>query len=282
MSSLCKRAGISRQGYYKKGVKLIKEAIEEDYVVESVKSIRNRHPKQGARKLFHNLAAAFRENKIKMGRDRFIEVLRKNNLLIRRRRKYARTTQSEHSYPKYENLIRDLSINKRNEAWVSDITYISTREGFQYLALITDVYSRKIVGYEISDNLETMGCIKALKMAIRDLSSWEHPIHHSDRGIQYCSHMYTDLLRRHKLGISMTEIDHCAENALAERVNGILKGEYMLDHKFNSKMQARMFCLEAIRLYNTDRPHLSLNYRIPNEVHAEGQKRNSNEYAQVI
>lgn len=282
VSSLCKRTGISRQGYYKQSGKMMKESIEEGFVVKQVKAIRKWHKKQGARKLYHNLSGELKKNNIKLGRDRFIEVLRQNNLLIKRRRKSARTTQSRHNYPKYANLIRNLQIIQRNEAWVSDITYISTNEGFLYLALITDVCSRKIVGHEISDNLETTGCIKALRMALKDRAPWEHPIHHSDRGIQYCSAMYTDLLRKNHLPISMTEEDHCAENALAERVNGILKSEYMLDHKFRSKQQAQLFCKEAIRLYNTDRPHLSLNYRIPSEVHAEFQARTGNETGIVI
>jgi putative transposase len=279
ISLLCKRTGISRQGYYKQSEKQKKEAIKEEFVVKKVKEIRKLHRKQGSRKLYHNLSKEMQRNNIKMGRDRFIELLRRNDLLIRRRRKYARTTQSRHSYPKYGNIIRNLEPSRRNESWASDITYISTHEGFLYLALITDMYSRKIVGFEVSDNLETTGCIKALKMALRDLRSWEHPVHHSDRGIQYCSAMYTELLRKNHLPISMTEEDHCAENALAERMNGILKDEYMLDHKFISKKQAKAFCKEAIRLYNTDRPHLSLNYRKPAEVHAEYEPRIRHEFA---
>ena len=120
----------------------------------------------------------------------------------------------------------------------------------------------------MNDNLEVVGCLKALKMALKDREPWEYPIHHSDRGLQYCSRVYTDLLRKEGLFISMTEIDHCAENAMAERVNGILKGEYLLDYKFKTKWQAQMCCYEAIRLYNTERPHMSLDYKYPNQVHA--------------
>lgn len=206
-------------------------------------------------------------NGIHIGRDQLFDLLRRHNLLVKRRRKWMRTTDSRHRYARYPNLVKQLTLTGRNQVWVSDITYISTDEGYMYLSLITDAFSRKIVGYEVSDTLEAVGCLHALQMALRCLEDGESPIHHSDRGIQYSCHLYTGLLNKKGLRISMTEDDHCAENALAERMNGILKDEYLLDYRFRTKLQAQLCCREAIRLYNTERPHLSLNYGIPSEIH---------------
>lgn len=226
MTSLCEKAGITRQAYYKKYEAKQKALHDEELVIKWVNEIHARHPKRGGKKLYYTLKAKFKQHGIRLGRDRFFDLLRRRNILVKRRRKYQRTTQSDHLFFKHPNLVKDLVLTHRNQVWVSDITYISTREGFLYLSLITDAYTRKIVGYEVSDTLEAEGCLKSLKKALRGLKSWEKPIHHSDRGIQYCCKMYTSLLRKKKLKISMTEIDHCAENALAERVNGILKGEH--------------------------------------------------------
>ena len=267
MASICDKLDLSRQAYYKKYEAKKAAETDEKQVVKWVKAIRRIHPKRGAKKLYNTLKPRFKCHGIRLGRDRFIELLRSHNLLVKNRRKYQRTTQSDHHYFKYPNLIKDMILSHRNQVWVSDITYISTHEGFLYLSLITDAYTRKIVGYEVNDTLEAVGCIRALKKAFRGLEKWEKPIHHSDRGIQYCCKMYTSLLRKKGLKISMTEVDHCAENALAERVNGILKGEYMLDFKFHSKLDAIICCKEAIRLYNTDRPHYSINLAIPSEFH---------------
>jgi len=235
--------------------------------VEHVKAIRQKHPKMGVRKLLNLIQSPLELKGIEIGRDQLFDLLRRLNLLVKRRRKWVRTTDSKHWYNRYPNLVKELKLTGRNQVWVSDITYISTDEGYLYLSLITDAFSRKIVGYKVSDTLEAIGCLHALQMALRGVEVWESPIHHSDRGIQYSCHLYTDLLKKRGLRISMTEDDHCAENALAERVNGILKDEYMLDYRFKTKIQAKICCREVIRLYNTERPHLSLNFGIPNEVH---------------
>ena len=175
-----------------------------------------------------SLKDEFHKYDLKVGRDQLFRILRENRLLIRRKKYSSRTTNSYHRFYKYDNIIKDLEINRPNQVWASDITYIRTIKGFCYLALITDMYSRKIVGYDLSDSLELKGCVRALNKAIYNAKNIERLIHHSDRGIQYCSNVYTQILKRKKIKISMTEENHCYENALAERVNGILKDEFYL------------------------------------------------------
>ncbi|NGX85404.1 IS3 family transposase, partial [Aequorivita sp. KMM 9714] len=161
----------------------------------------------------------------------------------------------------------DVVINRSNQVWAADITYIRTIKGFCYLALLTDMYSRKIVGFDLSDSLELTGCVRALKKAMYHNKGLTNLTHHSDRGIQYCSNVYTNELKRKKIAISMTEENHCYENALAERVNGILKDELYLDQTFASVEEAKKATKNAIKLYNSKRLHLSLNYKTPNNVH---------------
>lgn len=209
----------------------------------------------------------FQKNKLKIGRDQLFRILRENGLLIRRKKYSSRTTNSHHRFYKYGNIIKDLAINRANQVWASDITYIRTLKGFCYLALITDMHSRKIVGFDLSDSLELKGCVRALNKAIYNAKNIKKLIHHSDRGIQYCSNVYTQILKRKKIDISMTEQNHCYENAMAERVNGILKDEFYLDQTFTSVVQAKKAAKNAIKLYNSKRLHLSLDYKTPNYVH---------------
>ncbi|NOY22812.1 MAG: IS3 family transposase [Acidobacteria bacterium] len=267
VKALCKKAGISRQAYYKEHQKRGKQEIREDLLIDGIKKIRQDHERMGGRKLLDKLTSLLIENKITIGRDRFFDFLRRNNLLILRRKKAPYTTDSRHGLRTYSNLFKDAELTAPHQAWVSDITYIRTWEGFSYLSLITDAYSRKIVGYHVGHNLEVEGCLKALKMAMRQLPQGAHPIHHSDRGSQYCSHAYTGLLKNHQIQISMTEENHCYENAMAERLNGILKYEYGLKETYPSRKIARIACRQAIRLYCTDRPHMSLGMKTPHEVH---------------
>jgi transposase InsO family protein len=201
-----------------------------------------------------------------VGRDSLFDILREHHMLIRRKKAYCKTTNSYHHFHKYKNLIKDMEITGPNQVWASDITYIRTVKGFCYLALITDMYSRKIVGYDISDSLELAGCLRALKSALRHARPKAGLIHHSDRGIQYCSHQYVDELKKRKIKISMTEENHCYENALAERVNGILKDEFYLDQCFFSTHHASKATKNAINIYNSKRLHLSLGYKTPNMV----------------
>jgi len=267
VTALCKRIGISRQAYYKEHHKREKLTIQEELLLDGIKTIRQKHERMGGRKLLDKLAALMVENDIQIGRDRFFNFLRRNNLLIRRRKKAPYTTDSRHGLRTYPNLLKHMELTAPHQAWVSDITYIRTREGFSYFSLITDAYSRQIVGYHVGHNLEVEGCLKALRMAIRQLPYGAHPIHHSDRGSQYCSHAYIGLLKNHQIRISMTEENHCYENAMAERLNGILKHEYRLKEAYPSRKIARTACAQAVRLYCTDRPHMSLGMKTPHEVH---------------
>jgi putative transposase len=194
--------------------------------------------------------------------------MRDEGLLIKRKRKYAKTTNSAHGFKTYNNKIKELEIIKPNQVWVSDITYISTREGFMYLALITDLFSRKIVGFDISDSLEAEGCKRALNKALNGIKDPKGIIHHSDRGIQYCCKEYIKILKGRIMEISMAAKGDCYENAVAERVNGILKGEYDLGMRFISKKLAIKSTKEAVNLYNNLRLHSSINFKTPQQIYA--------------
>ena len=240
----------------------------ESIILKEVQVVRRRQPKIGTRKLYFKLKPVLLDMGYKFGRDQLFDLLRRENMLIRRRRKYIRTTDSRHRFTKYNNLIRELAIKKPDQVYVADITYIRTLEGFCYLSLITDACSRKIVGYNLSRDLGISGCMKALKMALRQAPKELNLIHHSDRGIQYCSYDYTDILKKNGVRISMTERDHVYENSLAERVNGILKDEFMLGDTLAGYKVAVNMVKESIQIYNQERPHLSLNYETPNQRHA--------------
>jgi putative transposase len=202
-----------------------------------------------------------------IGRDKFFDILRKKKLLVKRRKKYIYTTDSFHRFRVYKNALKNKMLTTANQAWVSDITYLRVKGGFMYLFLITDAYSRKITGWSLSDSLAIEGAINALKMAIKQCGQTKGIIHHSDRGIQYCSNEYVNLLKKFNMTISMTEENHCYENATAERVNGILKEEFMLDSEFADKAIALRAVKEAIETYNTKRPHWSLKLYTPQQVH---------------
>ena len=219
------------------------------------------------RKLTKSLDIDFNKANIKVGRDTLFNILRKYQMLTLRKKTSARTTNSYHRFYKYNNIIKDLKVTRPNQVWVSDITCIRTIKGFCYLALITDMHSRKIVGYDLSDSLELKGCVRALNKAIYQAKDINGLIHHSDRGIQYCSNVYTQILKRKKIAISMTEENHCYENAMAERVNGILKDEFYLDQTFDNVAHAKRATKNAINLYNEIRLHLSLDYKTPNMVY---------------
>lgn len=221
----------------------------------------------GGKKLYWLLKSDIKAMGYKLGRDKFFEILRLSHLLIRRKRRYVRTTNSSHRFRVCDNLIKDLEITRPDEVYVSDITYLSTEEGFSYLAHITDLYSRKIVGSDISDTLAIEGVKRALDKAIKgkDLTGL---IHHSDRGLQYCSNTYTELLTKRGIRISMSEKGNPYENAVAERVNGILKEEFMLSETFETKAEAKKAAEEAIETYNNLRPHMSIEYMTPNQRYA--------------
>lgn len=232
-----------------------------------VKQIRVQLPRLGGKKLYGMIKPEVEKRGIKIGRDRFFDYLRSTNQLIRPRKRYVVTTQSSHRFRVYKNLIEKRILTGPHQVWVSDITYLRTVDGFCYLSLITDAWSRKIVGYEVSDSLELEGCLKALRMAFKQLPRNHTLIHHSDRGIQYCSRFYTSELKKKGISISMAEKGNCYQNAIAERINGILKTEFYLDVKFDGLAQARCSTKQAIYLYNTLRPHWNLNLKTPQFIH---------------
>lgn len=258
---------MSRQNYYKQRIRRQRQSIDESVMLELVRRERSVQPKMGGRKLHYLLRTEFVSAGISVGRDRFFGFLDSHGLLIEKKARYPRTTDSRHRFEVYANLVKDITLTDPEQALVSDITYIRTKEGFIYLALIMDAYSRAIVGHDCSDSLESEGALRALSMALRGLSNSKDVIHHSDRGIQYCCKSYTDRLKSKGLRISMTEENHCYENGMAERLNGILKEEYGLGGCFLNKSDAYRAVEEAISLYNYRRPHQSLGYRCPMEVH---------------
>jgi transposase InsO family protein len=266
VSILCRRAGISRQGYYQGLRAGLERRQREEKVLELVRSQRARHPRLGTRKLLQLLRPEFTRLSVKVGRDKLFEVLRAHNMLVpKRKARGPRTTDGARTW--WKNILDQAPIDAPHQGWVADISYLHTLEGFCYMALISDVYSRKIVGWDVSESLELEGALGALNMALGSLPVGKTPIHHSDRGSQYRSKTYTRRLQDAGCSISMTEEDHCAENAQAERVNGILKGEYYLDMVFRDTRQAKQAVKAAIKLYNQERPHLSLNYQFPEQVH---------------
>lgn len=263
---------MSRQNFYKGRKQRAAKAVNAKLIEQMVRAERSVQPRLGGKKLHMWLKPELEEAGVRIGRDRFFEVLAAKGLLLEPLPKSPRTTNSRHSLPVFRNLIADRELSGSNQAWVSDITYIRTDEKFLYLSLITDAWSRKIVGYHAGDTLETEGCLMALEKAAKELTDGALPLHHSDRGSQYCSHLYTDKLREYGLEISMTEELHCYENAKAERVNGILKQEYYIGRNFRTKQLAIAAVDQAVHLYNTRRPHLALKYKTPETVHEECKK----------
>ena len=262
---------MSRQNYYARHRRRQRRRVDGELVAGLVQRERRLQPRLGTRKLHHLLKPKLEQAGVRIGRDRMFEELRKRGLLLEPvPAQYPCTTQSYHNLPVFRNLVKDLEVKAPNEVWVSDLTYLRTVEGYLYLALITDKYSRKIVGWNVGDNLEAVGCTRALERALEDLPAQSRPIHHSDQGSQYCCHQYVGRLAQRGLRVSMTESNHCAENALAERMNGILKQEYGLGTEFGSKTVAQAAVRQSIELYNTRRPHNSLNKRTPAQVHHAG------------
>ena len=269
IENVCQKFGYCRDSYYKLKGRMQIQRTDRQKVLSLIQERREVLPREGGRKLYHYLRPLLTEHGIKMGRDKLFDLLRSQQMLVEPRRKYKVTTNSKHRFNTYANLIKEKKIEGPNKVWVSDITYLRTREGFCYLALITDAFSRKIVGYDVSNSLELEGCVRTLKKALKQLPFIHDLIHHSDRGIQYCSNVYTDILSKNNIKISMAAKGNCYENAIAERVNGILKNEFYLDFYFNDINQVKKACAQAINLYNLKRFHLALQMKTPNEVHQE-------------
>jgi len=233
-------------------------------ILNQVRQIRAKQPRVGGRKLY----LAISKQGTKIGRDRLFKLLRERDMLVKRRRRYRTTTQSRHRFWVYRNLIKETLPNGPNQQYVSDITYLETEEGFCYLSLVTDRYSRKIVGYGLSRDLTVEGCLQAAKMALREAGTKAGGlIHHSDRGIQYCCNPYVSMMEKSGVRMSMTEKDHVYENAMAERVNGILKDEFLLGSRLRSFEEANQLVNQAVRTYNEDRLHGSIGYKTPSNVH---------------
>jgi putative transposase len=224
-------------------------------------------PRLGTRKLYYRLNRRFKERGIKIGRDALFDFLRSEHLLVKPKRSYHKTTNSKHWLHKYPNLLKERKAVKPNEIWVSDITYIDTAEQTTYLSLITDAYSRKIVGHYLHESLHTDGVAAALQMALK-YEKFDKLIHHSDRGLQYCSTQYQQILNKNNIIPSMTDGYDCYQNALAERINGILKQEFLIV-KPTDIHQARQMIAQSVKLYNERRPHLALNYLTPNIIHKQ-------------
>lgn len=233
--------------------------------------IRSELPRLGARKLYHLMKEDLCNERIKLGRDRLFDFLREEYLLVGKRKKYTKTTHSKHWMRKYPNRTRSISLTRPEQLWVADITYLNTKNGSEYLHLITDAYSKQIMGYELSNDLKASSTVKALGRALNN-RKYSHPlIHHSDRGLQYCSTEYTQLLKSNNISISMTEQYDPYENAIAERVNGILKDEFGLDRLFNSNQKLHQQLQQSVYAYNHLRPHLSLHMMTPINAHNQSK-----------
>lgn len=273
LAKLCAWFGITRQSYYQNSWKAIDTSIEEELVIQQIHQIRKNHGRMGTRKLYEKLSSFMQDHGIKIGRDALFSLVSANHLQVRRRKRKIQTTQSFHWLRKYPNLIRDFTPSAPNQLWVSDITYWKISQNKHlYISLITDAFSHKIVGYHVAETLESIESIKALKMALSALEGAEShfPLtHHSDRGIQYCSKDYVKLLQDYKIQISMTENGDPLENAIAERINGIIKEEYLYDYQVDNIVEAQKLLNKAVELYNTDRPHMSIGNLTPNQVHQQ-------------
>lgn len=261
--------GISRQAWYQSLQRERRREIQAQDIIEQVTTIRLQQPRLGTRKL-HDLLRQQAEPALHVGRDRLFQILRCSRLLVMPKRAYHKTTNSHHRFYRHPNLLKSgenqVIVSRPEQVWVADITYLPLRKGTTYVSMVTDAWSRKIVGYHVHESLHTRHVAAALKMALVSRRIASALIHHSDRGIQYCSTEYQALHQRHGVICSMTDGYDCYQNALAERVNGILKLEYLLV-KPEDIGQARKMVRESVEIYNTRRPHLSLKYKTPDEVH---------------
>jgi putative transposase len=258
--------GISRQAVYQLEQRRRQREKELSQIKPLIREVRMKMPRLGTRKLYYLLKNDFEALHIKIGRDALFDYLRAENLLIKPKKSYTKTTQSKHWLHKHPNLLQGFKPQHAEQVFVSDITYIKSRERTHYLSLVTDAFSRKIMGYQLSDNLNTENMLNALKMAVRNRKSQFPLIHHSDRGLQYCAAIYQNQLKLHSIIPSMTDGYDCYQNALAERINGILKQEFFIQ-TCKSRNELEKLVKESVYTYNELRPHLSLNMKTPNLVH---------------
>ena len=260
--------GLSRDAYYKHFKRAACRADVAAKVVELARNIRTQEPRAGCRKIHQRITPQLRGEGMKAGRDKVISILGEHGMHVEPKKKHEKTTYSKHEYAVAPNRIKELTVERPNQVFVADITYLHTWAGVVYLFLVTDLFSRKIVGWHLSKNLLHCGAMRALEMALKEVPDPRGLIHHSDRGCQYCCHEFLALLGDYGITPSMTDADHCYQNAVAERVNGILKIELYLDSTFRNYAHALKATADAVRIYDTVRTHWSLGLRTPEEVYA--------------
>ncbi|HEY0293613.1 MAG TPA: IS3 family transposase [Hansschlegelia sp.] len=270
VSRACKYMGISRQAFYQGRRRNAERSQRVEAVVQLVRQQRLRQPRLGTRKLQYMLREPLERIGAKLGRDALFDVLRNARMLVPTRRAYHKTTDSHHRFRRHPNLVKEgpeqIKVSRSEQLWVADITYLPTSGKFVYLSLVTDAHSRKIIGWHVHESLQTEEVAQAMKMALRSRQTDQRLVHHSDRGIQYCSTYYQALHQRHGVTCSMTDGYDCYQNALAERINGILKTELLLQRPADLQ-QARRMVGESVHIYNHERPHLSLKMQTPDAVH---------------
>ena len=268
--SCCRYLGFSKQAYYQLRHHREDQAERDRQIIGKVLTVRRHLPRLGTRKLYYLLKHTFEEAHLAVGRDKLFEVLRAKRMLITKRRKYVKTTDSKHWMRTYPNLVQQMPLTHPEQLWVADITYILTRQETLYLHLVTDAYSKQIMDYTLSRDLKAESTLKALQMALKKRMYPQHQIiHHSDRGLQFCSKLYINELRKHHCQISMTQDGNPYDNAVAERVNGILKDEFYCDEPFGNYETALASVAQSIILYNTRRPHLSCSMLTPAQMHCQ-------------
>ncbi len=273
MNTVCRLFGVSRQANYQYLKSQTDLHSQHELLVQQVLEIRNIHPRIGTRKLFFMLQPFFKQHNIQIGRDALFNLLSVHKLLVRKRIRKVTTTYSQHWMRKWPNLIKSLHINAPNQLWVSDITYWRVSNKFLYISFITDAYSHKIVGYNLSEHLDMRSARNALQMALNNNNTQHQKlIHHSDRGVQYCAMDYVKLLHQNNIKISMTENGDPRDNAIAERLNGIIKNEYLFKYKPKTYEQAQALLQRSVNSYNESRPHLSNNLMTPQFIHQHKTK----------
>jgi transposase InsO family protein len=270
LARACRYFGISRQAYYQQVQAEQSRQQRDETVADWVREVRRRQPRIGARKLHYLLREPMAQAGLKLGRDALLRTLKRMHLLVPPQRAFHKTTDSFHRFYKHPNLLKGQSVatvaTRPEQVWVADITYVPTRERCVYLSLVTDAYSRKIVGYHVPTSLQAEEVAEALKMALRHRQHRSQLVRHSDRGIQYCAAVYQALHARHGLTCSMTDGYDRYQNALAERINGILKTELLL-YRPADLAEAQRMVAQSVAIYNHERPHLALKYQTPEAVH---------------
>jgi putative transposase len=268
MSQICAQFGISRQAYYQKGWREVERQSENEIVLEMVRQVRRKHPRMGGRKLLFKIQPLLIADQLQIGRDRLFELLRSEDLLVKRRKAYRRTTIP--GLWRAPNRLPGLTISHPNQVWVCDITYLELEIGrFAYLFVLMDLYARYILGWHVTTSLAADGALTSLNMALSHLPhTHQDLIHHSDHGVQYTNHAYMNTLLTRNIQPSMGAVGNCYDNIFAERLIGILKSEYCLDTRFMNFAEVNVAVKEVVHLYNTDRPHLSLNLAVPQEVYS--------------